>query len=159
MNRVGSDVAFGFVYIWVKFSLGFYSGIQDTQRCSHCDDRSKNKAKGICLCLISKHLISQSKPYDQRKTGRKYTLSSGVMKRIGWILLLQGSVIQPPSPDHVIVSSPTGRVASFVSLSVHIASYTAPVEESNDCRPALVPEGFCAPQTAPGGCDITGQKD
>lgn len=64
-----------------------------------------------------------------------------------------------PSPDHVIVSSPTGRVAFFVPLSVGMASYTVPAEESNDSRPVWVPGGFCAPQTAPDGYDITGQKD
>lgn len=95
MNRGGSDADFGFVNNYVNFSLGFYAGIQVTQTCSHCDGRTKNKDKDICLRLISKLLISQSKSHDQRKSKRAGSVlcssrghGDDWMEMIGWILLL-----------------------------------------------------------------------
>lgn len=122
------------------------------------DQRIRPKASAYYVLFPNISLAKASHMTKEKQVG-SVLFPQEVTERIGWTLLLQRSMIQPPSLDHVIVSSPTGRVAFFVSLSVRIAPYSVPAEESNDSRPVLVPGGFCAPQTAPGGYDITGQKD
>lgn len=121
------------------------------------DQRIRPKASAYALSPnIS---LAKASHVAKGKGQEVYSAHHVVMERNEWILLLQGPMIQPSSPDHVIVSSPTGRVAVLVPLSVCIASYTFHAEESTDSRPALVPGGFCASQAAPGGCDSTVHKD